>query len=235
MNPLTGVLNFGIKSATRLICQVDDSELKVIPERGPLIIVSNHINFLDVPVLYTHLLPRPMTGYAKIETWDNPILGKLFDVWGAIPLRRGEADKTALRSVLSALQIGKIIGIAPEGTRSGSGTLGRGFPGVITIALHSGAPLLPVGFYGGEKFRTNISSLRKTNFYIRVGEPFYIDPGNEKISRELRRRIVDEIMYQIARLLPSEYRGYYYNLDSATEKYLKFISFEDLQTVTTQN
>lgn len=233
MNALAGMLNFTIKSATRLICQIDDSELRVIPHSGPLILVGNHINFLDAPVLYTHLLPRPMTGYAKIETWDNPFLGKLFDIWGAIPLRRGEADKNAFRLVVSALESGKIIGIAPEGTRSGNGTLGRGYPGVVTIAIHSGAPLLPIAYYGGEKFKSNLSRLKKTDFYIKVGKPFFIDPGNEKITRGLRRNIVDEIMYQVARLLPPQYRGHYQCLENATEKYLRFVSFEDLQSITT--
>jgi 1-acyl-sn-glycerol-3-phosphate acyltransferase len=226
------MLNFTIKSATRLLCQVDDEELQKIPNHGPLIIVTNHINFLDAPILYTHLLPRPITGLAKIETWENPVMGKLFDMWGAIPLKRGEPDRKALQSMLSALKSGMIIGIAPEGTRSESGILGSGHPGVVSIALHSRAPLLPIGFYGGEQFKSNIRQLRRTDFHIRVGTPFYLNVANNKTTRDLRRMMVDEIMYQIAKLLPVQYRGQYNCLENAVEAHLKFISLNDLQAVT---
>ena len=90
------VVNTTIKGLTRAICRVDDSQLVHVPERGPLIIVANHVNFLEVPLLFTHLQPRPVTGFAKAETWDNPAMALLFNLWGAIPLERGEADKLSL-------------------------------------------------------------------------------------------------------------------------------------------
>ncbi|HEY68873.1 MAG TPA: 1-acyl-sn-glycerol-3-phosphate acyltransferase, partial [Thermoflexia bacterium] len=64
-----------IKGLTRLLCRVDDAQLARVPDRGPLIVVANHVNFLEVPLLYTHLLPRPVTGFAKAENLSNPILG----------------------------------------------------------------------------------------------------------------------------------------------------------------
>jgi 1-acyl-sn-glycerol-3-phosphate acyltransferase len=98
--------------------------------------------------VYTHLQPRPITGFAKIETWDNPAMGRLFDLWQAIPLQRGRADIEALRRGLEALAEGKILAVAPEGTRSGHGQLQPAHAGVVMLALHSGAPLLPLAFYG---------------------------------------------------------------------------------------
>ncbi|MEA2008767.1 MAG: 1-acyl-sn-glycerol-3-phosphate acyltransferase, partial [Chloroflexota bacterium] len=62
----------------------------------------NHINFLDAPIFYTHLCPRPLTGFVKSETWDSPYLGPLFTLWGAIPVRRGEADMNAIRRGVAA-------------------------------------------------------------------------------------------------------------------------------------
>lgn len=235
MDALIWMLNYSMKRVMRLLCQIDDSELDRVPKDGPLILVSNHINFLDVPIMYTHLFPRPMRGFAKIETWNNPFLGKLFDIWGAIPIHRGELDMSALRSALAALKTGMIIGIAPEGTRSGSGELNRGHPGVVIIALKSGVPVLPLGLYGIEKYKSNIMKLRRTKFHIRVGFPFYIDPGRRKVTSELRREIVDEIMYQIANLLPHQYRGRYSNLEDATSHYLQFLSPSDLQMITTDH
>lgn len=229
------MLNYTIKGVMKLICQVDEEELKKVPCRGPLILVSNHINFLDVPIIYTHLFPRPMRGFAKIETWNNPLLGKLFDIWGAIPIRRGELDLSALRSALDALESGMIVGIAPEGTRSGSGELGLGHPGVVVIALRSGAPVLPMALYGIEKYKSNIKNLRKTSFHIRIGNPFYIDTGGRNASRELRREIVKEIMYQIAELLPHQYRGRYSDIQESTSSYLQFLNLNEMQKNTTDH
>lgn len=216
------LVNGTIKGLTRILCRVDDAQLALIPQQGPLILVANHINFLEVPLIYTHLLPRPVTGFAKAETWDNPAMAALFDLWEAIPLQRGEADHAAMRRALGALGAGKILAMAPEGTRSGHGRLQRGHPGVVTLALLSGAPLLPLAYFGSESFRGNLSHLRRTEFHIAVGRPFVLDPRGAKVTREIRQCMVDEVMYQLAALLPPAYRGAYSDLALATETYLRF-------------
>lgn len=216
------VVTSSIKRLTRILCRIDDDQLAHVPERGPLIIVANHTNFLEAPLLYTHLQPRRVTGFAKAETWDNPALRLLADLWGAIPLQRGEADMSAFRQALRALEAGRILAVAPEGTRSGHGRLQQGRPGVAFLALHSGAPLLPMVYYGGELFWDNLSRLRRTDFHIAVGQPFYLDAGGSKVTRQVRRQMADEIMYQMARLLPPAYRGVYSDVAAATEKYLRF-------------
>jgi 1-acyl-sn-glycerol-3-phosphate acyltransferase len=216
------LVNSTIKNITRIICQVDDTQLQRVPTRGPLILVANHINFLEVPILFTHLQPRPVTGFAKAETWNNPAMSALFNLWGAIPLKRGEPDMVAMRRGLEVLGDGKILAVAPEGTRSGNGQLQKGHPGVVMLALRSGAPLLPLIYYGGEGFRRNVTRLRRTDFHIIVGQQFSLNVQDAVLSREVRQQITDEIMYQLAALLPTPYRGYYSDLNTATEKYLKF-------------
>lgn len=217
------VVTTSIKSLTRVLCNVDDSQLIKVPDYGPLIIASNHINFIDVPLVYTHLQPRNITGFAKAETWDNPLMGFLFDLWGAIPIQRGEADTTAMRSALAALNEGKILAIAPEGTRSGNGRLGKGHPGIVMLAHHNNVPILPLVYFGGEQLRDNLNRLKRTDFHIRVGKLFRINYGEGKLDRETRYKIVDEIMYQIALLLPEEYRGYYSDLSRLSTNYLDFV------------
>jgi 1-acyl-sn-glycerol-3-phosphate acyltransferase len=213
---------YSIKGLTRLGCKIDDRELGKIAPHGPLIVVSNHISFLEVPVIYTHLQPRPVTGFAKAESWNNPLYRVLFNLWGAIPIRRGEADLMAMRKGIEALKAGKILGISPEGTRSRDGRLRNAHPGVVTLALNSGAPLQPLVYYGGESLKHNLRRMRRTHFHIRVGEPFYLDLRGDKPTKEVRQKMVDEIMYQLAALLPPAYRGVYAGLDSATQKYLHF-------------
>lgn len=217
-----------IKGAMRLLCSIDSQQLAKIPACGPLILVTNHVNFLDAPVMYTHLRPRPVTAFAKIESWDSPWMGRLFDLWEVIPIHRGTADAAAMRQGLAALRQGKILAISPEGTRSGNGRLQPGHPGVIPIAQHSGAPLLPVVFYGHEVFKDNFHRLRRTEFHISVGQPFYLDFPQKKLTHALRQSITDEIMYRLASLLPPYYRGAYADFSGASTHYLRFISSEAL-------
>ena len=92
------VVNATIKGLTIMLCRVKAEQLKRVPSRGPLIIVSNHINFLEVPIIYTRLQSdSPKTGFVKVETWENPFLGPLFSLWGAIPIRRGEAQPARMQ------------------------------------------------------------------------------------------------------------------------------------------
>jgi 1-acyl-sn-glycerol-3-phosphate acyltransferase len=205
----------------RVLCDVDGEQVDKIPMHGPLILIANHVNFLEAPVLHCRFRPRKVIGLAKAEAWENPLLGWLFDQWEAIPIRRGEPDVGALRRALGVLKDGGFLAVAPEGTRSRTGRLQRGRSGVVTIALKSGAPLLPVVFYGGEAIGRNVRRLRRTPFHVVVGEPFRVDVGDERSSRDLRRRITDEIMYRMAALLPAAYRGEYADLDAATEVYLR--------------
>lgn len=216
------VTNFVVRALTNAFCRVDADQLKRVPTTGPLIAVTNHINFLDAPVIYTRLMPRPVTGYSKIESWDSAFLGWLFDVWNIIPIRRGEPDKTAVKRGLQALKEGDILTIAPEGTRSHDGRLQRGFPGVALVALLSGAPLQPVVHYGHEDYRKNLRKLRRSDFHVVVGDPFRLEKHGVKATSEVRQRMTDEIMYQMAALLPADYRGVYSDLSLATENYLHF-------------
>ena len=216
------IVNTIIKGITRVICHIDDSSLALVPPKGPLLLTSNHVNFLEVPIMYTHLQPRPLTGYAKAETWDNRLMAMLFDMWHAIPIQRGKPDIKALRRGLEVLAEGQILAVAPEGTRSGDGRLRQGHPGIVILALRSGAPILPVVSYGGEQFWDNFKRLRRTDFHLVVGHPFRLQNPEFSLTRDIRREMVDEIMYQLAALLPPEYRGVYANFEHATERFLEF-------------
>ena len=227
MTMMSRLVNFTIKRLTHILCRIDADQLSRVPVKGPLILVANHVNFIEVPIIYTQLLPRSVTGFAKAETWDNPAMAYLFDLWGGIPIHRGTADVTAIRRGLAALDAGHILAVAPEGTRSDNGRLQRGHPGVVMLALHSGAPLLPVVYYGAEKFRFNLARLRRTDFHVIVGHLFYLNAEGVKVTQGVRRRMTDEIMWQLAALLPPAYRGDYADLAAATETNLRFPSMSE--------
>ena len=120
-----------------------------------------------------------------------------------------EGDTTALRKAIAGLQRGYFFGIAPEGTRNITGRLKRAHPGTVLLALHSGAPLLPIAHWGGENFLKNLARLKRTDFHVRVGEPFHLNVDGVRMTREVRQQIVDEMMVRLADLLPKEYQGEY--------------------------
>jgi 1-acyl-sn-glycerol-3-phosphate acyltransferase len=71
-----------VKFVTGILCRIDAPDIHKIPEHGPLIVISNHTGQLEVAVFFGHLQPRPMTGWAKMEAWDNAFLNWLFNLWG---------------------------------------------------------------------------------------------------------------------------------------------------------
>lgn len=210
-----------VSAITRLICRIDAHGLERIPLQGPLIFYTNHVNILEIPIFYTHTLPRHVHGMMLAERWNNPVLRWMLDATETIPLRRGEADLTAIRQGLKALEKGEMIAIAPEGTRSHDGLLQPAHPGVVLLALHSGAPLVPVAYYGAENYKENLRRLKRTDFHLRVGKLFRLDPHGETVTRQVREKMMDEMMVRLAEIMSPEYRGVYRD-SSAAQEYIVF-------------
>ena len=210
------IVAFFVKLGNRILCRIDAPEMYKVPMRGPLIGYANHSAMIEMPVFFGLLQPRRITGWAKIELWDNVFLRWLFGLWEVIPVKRGEADTTALRKAVEALKEGYIFGLAPEGTRNITGKLQRAHPGAVLLALHSGAPLLPIAHWGGENFSKNIKKLKRTDFHVRIGDPICLKVEGVRMNRETRQQIVDEMMFRLAELLPTEYRGEYEKVTDVT-------------------
>lgn len=225
MNLMRWIVTYGCKLGMAILCRIDAKEMARVPANGPLLTFANHTGTVEAPIIYTQLTPRKkVTALAKVETWDNWFLNWVFTLWGIIPIHRGEADMVAMRKALDALEDGYILGISPEGTRSREGKLRRAHGGVAMLALHSGAPLQAIAHWGGENFGTNVKHFKRTDFHIRVGPVFHLDSQGQRVTKEIRQQMADEMMYQLAKLLPEELRGEYSDLENATEKYLRFVA-----------
>ncbi|RKX84812.1 MAG: 1-acyl-sn-glycerol-3-phosphate acyltransferase [Spirochaetes bacterium] len=218
------IVNASIRTFINITCKIDKDELLKVPKEGPLILVSNHITSLEVPLFYSFLMPRKISGFAKAEFWNKPISRLLFNkIWNAIPIHRGTVDLKAFRLAHRAFEEKFFLAVAPEGTRSWNGQLKKAQGGVVMLALHDDVPILPLAHYGGEHFKENLIHFRRTDFHIKVGKPFKLSTKGEKMTNIIRQQMTDEIMYQIAKLLPPEYRGYYADFSRATKKYIHFI------------
>ena len=177
-----------------------------IPRRGGVIFTCNHFSVGDPPIL-TGIFPRRIVWMAKQELFDVPVFGKLYNMGGFIPVRRFEGDLRAIRRSQEALRRGHVLGMFPEGTRSG-GRLGRGEPGTALIALRTGAPVLPAAIWGTENVKLPRSLFGRTRVHVRYGEPYRL-PQRRRITKEDVAAGTEQIMRSIAELLPPGYRGAY--------------------------
>ncbi|MBP3950569.1 lysophospholipid acyltransferase family protein [Bacillus suaedae] len=126
-----------------------------IPNEGGVILCCNHISNFDPPLLGAYIT-RKVHYMAKQELFEKPVLKGLLPKLGAFPVRRGMSDKQALRTALTLLKNGEMIGLFPEGTRSKNGQLGKGMAGAGFFALRSNATVVPCAIIGPYKRNTLI-------------------------------------------------------------------------------
>jgi 1-acyl-sn-glycerol-3-phosphate acyltransferase len=126
-----------------IIGRVEVSGLEQIPEKGPLIIVSNHQSLLD-PLILMSAIPRRVTFLAAAYLFSIPVVGQLLKLAGAMPVKGGKGDYGSFKKSLSLLHKGGAVGLFPEGGVSLDGNIRQLMPGWAYLVLKSGAPVLPV-------------------------------------------------------------------------------------------
>jgi 1-acyl-sn-glycerol-3-phosphate acyltransferase len=90
------------------------------------------------------------------------------------------------------------------------------------LALRADAPIIPVAITGGQHFGSNMKRLRLTPVKVVFGKSFRLRSKQGRVKRDSLHKMTEELMYQLAAILPPEYRGVYSDLDSATERFLVF-------------
>ena len=185
--------------------------LENLPMTGPLIIASNHLNDTDPGILCTRIR-RPIVFMAKIELFRVPGLGQFLRAFGAFPVKRGEADLSALRNANLALEKGMAVCIFPEGTREGPAEqLAEAWPGAALIAQRANATILPVAIHGSGRLglpKMFLYPYRKARITLTIGKPFVLAKP-ARLNAEAAQDGTREIMERIAALLPEGNRGYY--------------------------
>ena len=208
-----------LKGIIRIFCRVDAKAIQNIPMDGPMIIYFNHINFLDAPLFQVFLQPRMVIGFAKKETWDTPFFSFIANTYDTISVDRETTDLKAFREVARTMKEGNFICIAPEGSRSTTGILQEGKAGVVTMALTTGATLLPLVHSGTENLWGNLKRFKRTKIKFEAGKPFTLIPL-KRTNSDIRKKIIDEMMYQMSILLPEDLRGAYSDLSLMSSEYL---------------
>lgn len=202
-----------IRLFLRLVARIEVMDIDNIPSSGALIAVSNHLGRLDALMPYRFSDRIDITMMIAEKYYDNPFfryLGKQLD---GVFIDRFNADVGALREAFSRLKRGGLLVMAPEGTRSNTEGLIEGKPGSGYLAAKAGVPIVAVGVTGTEDrlVKQQLRHLRRVRVKARVGKPFTLPPFDNKNREAAIQYATDEIMCQIAALLPAHNRGIYTN------------------------
>ena len=169
-----------------------------IPKDGPLFIASNHLSLLDPPVIGV-AATRKVHFMAKQELFV-PILGDLYKILGAFPVRRGGADRAAIKHGIDILKDNKVLAIFPEGTRSKTGKLGKAEPGALMMASKVLATIVPCCVIGTDYKRQGRIWPKVT---VRFGKPIYF-PADAIVNKEFLHDMTENLMQRIAALQAGE-------------------------------
>lgn len=213
-----------VRFIMNIIADIEVEGLDVMPE-GNILAASNHLGRLDTAALLC-VVDREDIIMAVAEKYKNHFLfGAIGRAVDAIWLNRFDADFAALREILNRMKKGGVMVIAPEGTRSKTASLQRGKLGAVFLANKSGYPIVPVALTGTEDAGViaNLKKFRKLKIKVVVGKKIQVQIPTGKGREEAMQQATDEIMCQIASMLPESYRGVYAN-HPRTQELLKLRS-----------
>ena len=200
------VVKYSLLTLLKIIARVDVQGLENLPP-GPFVGVVNHLSSFDT---LTGIAIAPLvqaTTFAAIEHRSDPIGGWVLDQLGVIWVRRGEADRDAIKLALDEIKSGTVMAMAIEGTRSRTGGLLPGKTGPAFLASRTNVPLLPVAIWGTEQIVSNLKRLRRSEVHVRFGQPFHLPEG--RANTEQLEEYTEQVMMKIATMLPPQYRGVY--------------------------
>lgn len=164
-----------------------------IPDEGGAVIASNHLSHLDPPVVGSAIRRRTYY-FAAAELFSNPVFGFIIHKCYAFPVRRGAADRRALKAAIELLEAGELLTMFPEGTRSRTGELSEFDLGAALAASRAGVPIVPCALTGtntvlprGAKF------IRRGKVAVSFAEPVDTRQFGEKPNKEELQAITDQV------------------------------------------
>jgi 1-acyl-sn-glycerol-3-phosphate acyltransferase len=183
-------------------CRVHLASFGALGLRGGFILASNHISHFDPPLIgawYT----RYIDWMAMEELFRSRLGAALMDGLCAFPVRRDGTDRRAVREALARLEIGRAVGLFPEGgIRAGAQSILEGapmWPGVCALSVRSGKPIVPCVILGTDRLynRGNWLPYKRVPVWIGVGEPLFPEEtsrhadAREALQEKLSRSIMD--------------------------------------------
>lgn len=162
-------------------------------ENKKCLIVGNHISGWD-PIIYTLYTKNVMSFVYKAEFNKSRFLNWVFEGLEFVPVKRGEVDLTASKSILRLLKNDKAVCLFPEGTRNPNVDCLQPFhTGAALFALKTHAPIRP--FYIWDKTK----AFRKN--YLIIGDEFTLEEFYDKpITRQTLEEATAIIQHKVEEL-----------------------------------
>lgn len=132
----------------RLVYRVRWAGRDLIPRRGPIIFAANHQSHYDPLLIGWQVADRPFLSVAQAGLFSFGPLAWLMRQVGAIPLKRGRGDVSAVRAAIAQLRAGGCVLIFPEGGRTRDGVMAPFHRGVLVLVQRTKAVVVPVAVDG---------------------------------------------------------------------------------------
>ena len=194
----------------RLLTRWKVSGLEHLPARPQgFVLATNHVHYLDILVLGASLPLRYRPWWiAKVELFESPFAAWWFRTMQVIPISRGKRDLSAMHASEDALRQGANLVVFTEGHRSPDGLLQEGKGGAIRLAVRTKTPIVPVAIHGTQHSLGRLL-LRRESYGVTVGPAYQPAVTSESIPFNRMAELVNDMMLQIAALLPETQWGFY--------------------------
>jgi len=201
MNPVYRSCRFLFRVYFRLYHRGRVENASYLPDEGGFILASNHVSFLDPPLL-GQACRREAFYMARDTLFRHPVANWVLTKWNCVPINRDRGDLGALRTMLRMLGEGKAVLMFPEGTRSRDGKLQEARAGIGMIVVKSGAKVVPMRILGTDKALPRGATLpRPAKITVKFGEPFAysLPPDFEKMRGDDQKAVYLDIGREIMR------------------------------------
>ncbi len=172
-----------------------------VPRTGGILIAANHASFLDIPLLGCGIRRR-VWFLGRHDLFPIPLLNQVLQVLGWIPLRVGRLDRVAFEKAAGHIKAGRAVAIFPEGTRSATGKLRPGKPGIGVIVNQTRCPVIPAYIKGThEALPVGAFWPRFRRVTVTYGEPLdFSDDVKRLEGKALYQHVSRTVMAKIAAL-----------------------------------
>jgi 1-acyl-sn-glycerol-3-phosphate acyltransferase len=180
-----------LPSSLRLLAHLKVEGLENMPLTGPVILAANHRDNLDGPLLL-QVVPRTVHVAARADGFGTGGLCAFWRHLGAFP-----ANAWGIRHALSLLSDGGVVALFAQGMISRQLDTTSGVVGLL--ALHSGAPVIPVAISGTDAVHLQCLFTGRADIRVRFGAPLTFTRGVRGAPRSLA--VADDILRHIGALL----------------------------------